>query len=398
MSNRTNADSDRLRGYKVEIYPSDDQKEIIHRSLDISRAVYNMALEMQIANYNSKESFFITYNEMCKKVSYLRNNDPDYTWLNGCSIGTIRETLIDADTAFTKFFSNQNRFPRFKSKKRSKKTFGVRSDRCEARGKNIYISGIGLVDAKSHIIPQYTRLRKTRITFDGYDRYYFSCTIERDVIDINIAHPEPIGIDVGIRNMITTSDGDIYKLSDTSKLNKRLNRLKRRAQKHYNYYISESKRMRTKYEDVPKSKNMQKINHRIFKTHRRITNKKLNDIHYATKQIVDKNPSSIVIEDLSLSRMRQTIWIRPYLPQVVFREIHRQLEYKAADRGIPVIKVPKDYPSSQICSRCGSIRKTHSSVYICKHCGLRIDRDINAAYNLRNFGADIVNSTYEIIA
>ncbi len=110
----------------------------------------------------------------------------------------------------------------------------------------------------------------------------------------------------------------------------------------------------------------------------------MNDIHTATKRIVDSNPTAIVIENISVRKQMKDKYMRKYSPYMCFYEIHRQLKYKAADRNIPVIIAEKDYPSSQICSNCGCKGYIKHRVFKCSHCGYKEDRDLNASYNLRN--------------
>ena len=195
---------------------------------------------------------------------------------------------------------------------------------------------------------------------------------------------DPIGIDVGIVNMITTSDGDFYKFSDYKKYEKRLKRQQRRLSKDYNRYFKESLDTRTKYEDIPKSKNHYKKLEKRFKTISKMKNKRLNDIHTATKQIVSRNPSAIVIENISVLEQLQDPWMEKFTNEMMYYEIHRQLKYKAAMRNIPVITAEKGFASSQICSNCGNIGYIKHRVFKCSHCGFKEDRDLNAAYNLKN--------------
>ena len=136
---------------------------------------------------------------------------------------------------------------------------------------------------------------------------------------------------------------------------------------------------------MPKSKNHYKKLFKQHKSYSKIHNKKFNDINVATKAIVSKNPSAIVIEDLSVTEQLKDKWIRKFSPKMLFNEIHRQIVYKAEDRNIPVIKADKNFPSSQICSNCGMRHKVYrNKVFKCPYCGFRIDRDLNAAINLKN--------------
>ena len=385
-----------LKGYKVKIYPTEEQKQNIDRTIEIYRAVYNIGLDIQIENHKNGNKY-IPFFTMEKIFSKMRNYDPNYSWFNEIPMGIIREALADLDTAYKCFFKKHNRFPSYKSRKRSKKAFGTRSDRCRCIDNNIYISGIGYVNARHHHIPVGSRMYDTRITFDGYN-YWYTCMIETQMVDIsNIPRTDPVGIDVGIRNFVTTSSGDIYQLSDISRLQKRLKRQQKRLSKFYNKYLTEAKRTKTKYEDIPKSKNMQKKLKEQRKTYDKIRNKRYTDIHNISKHIVEQNPSTIVMEDIRVRELEKDRWFKINYPYTYFFEIRRQIEYKAMIRNIPVIIADSNYPSSQICSRCGNKHKIYSNkIFICPVCGLRIDRDLNAAYNLRNLAYQNVNSTYDV--
>lgn len=375
----------KLRGYRVRIYPNQAQASEIDRNISVTRAVYNLGLEMQNRSHEENNGF-ISFFSLITEFGKLRNEDPEYSWLKSISIGTIRETLHNLDSGFQRFFNKQNNYPKFKSRKRSKKNFSVRSDRTHIYGDYISISGLTdkLVYAKKHGIPENVRLHSTVVSFDGY-RYWFSCTAEtlEDNYNSDIPKSDPIGIDVGIVNMITTSDGEFYKYSNSNKYKKRLARQNRRLSKDYNKYFKESVDTRTKYEDIPKSKNHYKRLEKRFNTIQKIKNKHMNDIHTATKRIVDKNPSAIVIENISVRSQQKDKWMKVYTDQMCYYEIHRQLKYKAARRNIPIIIADKQFPSSQICSKCGNRGYLKHRVFKCSHCGFKEDRDLNAAYNLK---------------
>lgn len=378
------ANTDRLRGYRIRIYPSEVQKQIIHKTIDTTRFVYNLALSIENYAYELGKKF-ISYYSLCSIFSELQKSDL-YPWLSDIPISTIRQALYNLNNAFKKFFNKETNYPKYHSKKTSKKSFQVRAERTYIQNGYISISGIGYVSIKTDRIPIHQRIYSPTITYTGYDEYWFSCCMEVPEIDMSsIPQSDPIGIDVGIRNMITTSDGEYYHFSDTSKFEKRLKRQQRRLSKDYKKYLDESIHTKTKYEDVPKSKNHYK---RLFKQHKsysKIHNKKFNDINVATKAIVSKNPSAIVIEDLSVTEQLKDKWIRQFSPKMLFNEIHRQIVYKAEDRNIPVIKADKNFPSSQICSNCGMQHKVYrNKVFKCPYCGFRIDRDLNAAINLKN--------------
>ena len=381
------ANPERLVGYKVVIYPTEEQKKEIAHIIDIYRAVCNLVIEFQ--NESEKENKYISYYSMSKKFSDLLKTK-EYSWID-IGLSLTRQAILDIDRGYKRFFNHTANHPKFKSRRTDKKSFGTRCERCHIKGQYIQISGIksgkGLVYAANHNIPEGKRLYVTGVEFDDY-RYWFYCKVEMPIIDMsNIPKHDAIGIDVGIRKMITTSDGEIYNLPDTRKLEKRKRRQQRRLSRYQASIIKQAQSTRTKYEDVPKSKSMQKLMKQFRKTCNKITNKRDTTIHTATKRIVDKNPEVIVIEDIKVRHiLSEGKWMNKFIPQLVFNKIHTQIKYKAANRGIPVIIADSQYPSTKTCSNCGYIYKTFASqeTFICPMCGLRIDRDLNAALNLKS--------------
>ena len=381
ISRKFNANSERLRGIKVKLYPSKEQREKLAIYFDLYRKVYNMAINIQ----EEDQSRYIKYYEMCKIFSELVKKE-EYEWLAQLPISLIRQALVDNDTAYKMFFKKICRHPKFKSKKKSKKFFCTRSERTHAYENSIFITGVGEVYAKAHTIPTQTRLYNTSIHFDGYN-YWFSCQVEKEKVDMsNIEKSDPIGVDVGLRNLITTSDGETFHFpKSVKKFEKRKKRQQRRLDKDYRKYLAESIRTTTKYEDIPKSKNHYKKLYALRKTFDKIRNIRSNTIHNATKRIVDKNPAAIVVEDIRVREITKQKWMKKYASEMPFFEIRRQLEYKAADRDIPFIVADAHYPSSKLCSKCGYLYSSFNTqeTYICPICGNRMDRDINAALNLK---------------
>lgn len=374
-----------LRGIKIKIFPTEKQIEEIEKNIATARAIYNMALYIQKVNYDSGGTF-IPYFDMINKFNTLKNTE-EYSWINEVSAGTMQCALQNLDCAYNLFFKKASRFPKYKTKKNRHQSVSMRADRSHANGKYFKVSGIkGLIKTGVQIINDKTKIHDVSISTNGYGDYWLSFSIKRKKIDMSdIPQSDPIGVDIGIRNLITTSNGDYYHFSDTSKLEKRKRRLDRRFSRYQKAYMEESIRTKTKYEDIPKSKNFMKFLRDRWKTVHKISNKHKNDIHYATKKIVDMNPSAIIIEDIHASEMIKSKGRRlsKDYPKMMFYEIHKQIRYKAEDRGIPVITANKYYPSSQLCSNCGYRQKITSHIYECPICGLKIDRDLNAAYNLR---------------
>ena len=374
-----------MRGIRIKIFPDEKQKQEIKKNIDVSRAVYNLALEIQKSNYDSGGKF-IPYFDMINKFTQLKKL-PEYWWMNTVSAGTVQSSLRNLDNAYNLFFKNASKYPKFKSKKNYHQSVSMRSDRTRAHGEYFKVSGIsGRIFANNHIIGDDEKLYDIVISTDGHDNYFLSFSREID-IEVEDHTSDIIGIDVGIRNMMTTSDGSYYHFSDTKRLERISARRKRRVSKYQRKYLDISNHTRTKYDEVPKSKNYEKALIYSTKTAKKIVNKRRNDIHQATRSIINKNPSAIVIEDISVNEIiNNKNWMRKYAPQMMFYEMHKQLRYKAEAKGIEVIVADRDFPSSQICSNCGFKHKIYGNhTFSCPICGFHEDRDLNAALNLRNY-------------
>lgn len=372
-----------LRGIKIKIFPTEDQIKEIEFNIATARAVYNMALHIQKSNYDSGGTF-IQYFDMINKFNELKKL-PEYDWMNKVSAGTIQGALRNLDSAYDLFFKKASKFPKFKIKKNRHQSVSMRSDRSHAKGEYFKVSGIhGLIKTGIHIIDDDVKVNNITISTNGYGEYFLSFSIKRPPKSLDIPISEPLGIDVGIKNLITTSNGDYYHLSDSSIYERRLKRINRKFCKYQKRYLDISIHTKTKYDDVPKSKRYEKVAKKLYKTIKKISDKRLYDIHNATKRIIESNPSAIVIENIKASKMiKQSRFLSKDYPKMMFAEIHKQLKYKAEDRNIPVIIADKYYPSSQLCSRCGFRQKILGHIYKCPICGLEIDRDLNAALNLK---------------
>lgn len=225
-----------------------------------------------------------------------------------------------------------------------------------------------------------------RITHDGLD-WWISVGIEVPEIDISDECTEPIGIDLGIKDFAVLSDGKVYKNINKSRAIKRatktLKRLQRRASRQYEK--SKTKEGKNRYE---KSANLLKLEKKILKKYKRISNIRDNYVHQITTALVKTKPEYIVIEDLNVSSMMKNRHLSKAVMNQKFYEFRRILTYKCSLYGIPLFIADRFYPSSKTCSRCGHIKKDlklKDRIYICPECGTVLSRDLNAAINLREY-------------
>ena len=195
---------------------------------------------------------------------------------------------------------------------------------------------------------------------------------------------EVIGIDLGIKSFAACSNGAVYKninkTHTVKQLNKKLRRLQRQVSRKYLKNKVGNKFIKTS--------SIIKLEHKIKLIHRRLKNIRENYIHQITTYLVKTKPCKIVIEDLNIKGMLKNKHLSKSIAEQCFYKFITTLDYKCKWGSIELIKANRFYPSSKLCSCCGSIKKDlrlKDRVYTCNHCGLVIDRDFNASINLANY-------------
>ena len=200
-----------------------------------------------------------------------------------------------------------------------------------------------------------------------------------------------IGIDLGIKDLAICSDSNKYKNINKTQKVKKLEKQKRRLQRS----ISRSYEKNKKGESYCKTNNVIKKEKLLLKLNHRLTNIRKDYLHQTTSGIIKREPSFICIEDLNVSGMMKNKHLSKAVQQQGFYEFRRQIEYKSAWNNIPVIIADRFFPSSKLCSCCGSIKKDlklSDRIYKCE-CGNVIDRDFQAALNLKRYGKNVLKES-----
>lgn len=381
-----------FKSFKTKINPTAKQKARINRTIGTCRYVYNFYLAHNRELYNHGEKFMSG-----KSFSVWLNNEylpnhPAYAWIKEVSSKSIKHVIENACTAFTRFFEHQSGFPRFKKKGKSDvKMYFVKNNPkdCVSERHRVKIPTLGWVRLKEKgYIPttkQGYQIRSGTVSRKA-DRYYVSVLVE--VPNTRIANPngEGLGIDLGIKDFATVSNGSIYKNINQSARIKKLEKQLRRGQRC----------LSRKYENLKKGestqKNLQKQKLKVQKLHHRIDNIRTDYIKKTIAEIVKTKPSYIVIEDLNVSGMMKNRHLSKAVASQKFYEFRTRLKAKCGENGIELRVVDRFYPSSKLCHCCGCVKKDlklSDRIYKCR-CGYAEDRDFNASLNLR----DAV--TYEI--
>lgn len=371
-----------IKAIKIRLKPTKEQEILMNKSVGVARFVFNWGLSKWEEMY--KEGLKLNGKKIKKIFNNTIKKEEQYKWLTEVSSQLISETFNDLQKSFDNFFDGKAKYPRFKTKKRSKNSFYVRYDRMNIKDDTVNIEKIGRVEfTTNYDIPILKAYVNPRCHFDG-KYWYLTFGFEQDENQVELNHDLSIGIDLGITNLAVVSNIDtpvknINKSSKVKKLNKKLKRLQKKCSRKYE--------MNKNGKEFIKTQNIIKLEKEIKLIHRKLTNIRNNHIHQATNSIVKLKPYRIVVEDLNISGMMKNKHLSKAIGEQKFHEFLRQIEYKSEFNSIEFTKADRFFPSSKICSSCRNIKKDlklSDRIYTCD-CGLTIDRDKNASINLSNY-------------
>lgn len=375
-----------MKGFTLRVYPTKEQEILMRKHIGCQRYIYNWGLNLNNKLYEKEQKKY-SATELGKMLTQYKK---EVIWLNEVSNATLKEGLRNLDKAYNNFYKGRAKLPKFKSKKKSNDTFYSRYDKIKFyENQTVNLEKIGKVKYKSSYdidLTQITKLSNPNVAFNG------RCWVLRFGIEIEHNHIEltdkVLGIDLGIKQLaIVNEEGlDTHNINKTrivKKLEKKLKKLQRQCSRRY-----ENNREGVRYH---KTKNIAKLELKINKLHRKLKNIRLNHMHQATSKMVKSKPKMIVMETLKISNMMKNRYLAKSIQQQCFYKFIEQIKYKCEWNNIEFVQVPTFYPSSKMCSCCGSIKKDLKlsyRVYKCK-CGFKCDRDKNATYNLANYGLEI---------
>ena len=381
---------------KVQLSPNNKQSTKLFQYANCSRFAYNWTLDREQENYKLGDKF-LSDNELRKEFTQLKKQE-NYKWLNKISNNVTKQAIKDACNSYKRFFKGQSKYPKFKSKKRSKPSFYQDSGKIQFTDTHVKVEGFATSRKKNKQklnwiklcekgrIPTNCKYMNPPITYDGL-HWFVSVSI--DVEDnTDLPSNEGIGIDLGLKDLAICSDGNTYKnINKTNKV-KKIEKRKRRLQRS----VSRKYNINKRGDSYKKTRNIIKIEKELLKLSRRLTNIRHNHLHQITSEIIKRKPSFICIEDLNVSGMMKNKHLSKAVQQQGFYEFRRQIQYKSEWNNIPVIIVDRFFPSSKLCSCCGGIKKDlklSDRIYRCD-CGNIIDRDYQASLNLKQYGENVL--------
>ena len=416
-----------IKTYKVMLLPNKKQQTKLFSYADAARFAYNWALEREMKAFQNGESF-LTDHTLRKEFTEFKKTE-EGAWLNEISNNVTKQAIKDCCIAFGNFFREYKKtgvnyskkkkehfarigrtltvydrkgHPKFKSRKHSVPRFYQDTVKIKLTDTHVKVEGFAVSKKKNKQKLNWIKLaEKARIPTDGnysnprikYDGEHWWLTIgveEADRDSENAPQNERIGIDLGVKELAVCSDGKRYKNINKTKEVKQLEKKKRKIQRG----IARKYEKNKKGESYWKTKNLIKSERKLLRMNHRLTNLRQNYIHQITTERMKREPSFICMEDLNVKGMMKNKHLSKAIQEQSFYEFRRQICYKGEWSGTKVMFADRYFPSSKKCICCGRIKKDlklSDRIYECE-CGNVIDRDEQAALNLKWYGEQILKS------
>ena len=377
------------KAYKFRFYPNNKQLELINKTFGGSRYVYNYYLDKMKNN-----GYVPAYTNIKDYTSTLKY---DAVFLQEIDSIVIRKSLFNLDNAYKKLFNKTGGYPKFKSKynRNSYNTTAVYNNykdkeycniELDLTNRKIKLPKLNWVKIKGYrnIDNINGKIKSATISREPNGKYYVSVLYEMYDKVPEINHRTIVGIDLGIKKLLTLSDGTTY---DNNK-----------------YIDKYAKRIKRKQRELARkekgSKNYYKCKKELAILHSKLANARKYYIHKITKDITDEY-DIITCEKLKTKEMitkGKENKLSSKINDATFSEIIRQLQYKSKYKGKEFYQINTYYPSSQICSRCDNQDKRYKDLtrreYKCTKCGEELDRDLNASINIMFEGLKLYMKNY----
>lgn len=369
-----------LSAVKYRIYPTKTQKELIHKHFGCARVVYNYFLDYRQKQFSKgiKETYFT----MQKELTTLKKQEK-YKYLNECTSQSLQMSLRQLVTAFDNFFAKRAKYPNFKSKKNTKQSYAISQNIKLNNNKVFILKFTEGIKAKIHRKLDENCTIKQAFVSKVANECYISISYENNKLLLKPKIIESaVGLDMGLANLIIRSDGVVYKnhkfLQDKENKLIKLQRQLSKKQKGSN--------------------NRAKAKLKVAKAHQKITRARNDYLHKISNEITSMY-DFIAVENLNIKGLIKNKYLSKSIANANWSKFINLLSYKAEDKGKTLMQIDKFFPSSQICSHCGSNtgkKPLHIRSFTCPYCHTKHDRDLNASINIRNYALGIIDDRYKI--
>ncbi|MDU9000327.1 RNA-guided endonuclease TnpB family protein [Streptomyces mirabilis] len=356
------------RAFKYRFYPTDAQAAELSRTFGCVRKVYNMALAARTQAWVTRQER-VNYNATSAMLTAWKKTG-ELAYLNEVSSVPLQQTLRHLQTAFTHFFGKRAKYPRFKSRKKSRRSAEYTTSAFRFRDGALTLAKMTepLAVVWSRPLPEGVSPSTVTVSQDAAGRWFVSLLCDDPGIQPLPANGNAVGIDAGLEHLLTLSTGEKitnprHERRDRTRLAKAQRNLARKASGD--------------------GANRRKARLKVAKIHARIADRRRDTLHKLTARLVREN-QTIVIEDLTVRNMVKNHKLARAISDAAWSEFRSMLEYKAQWYGREVIAVDRWFPSSKLCCDCGTLQEAmplNVRTWTCD-CGMTHDRDVNAAHNL----------------
>lgn len=389
-----------MRAYKTEIKPTEKQIEKIRQTQGVCRFVYNLFITTNQERYKQGLKYTSGY-DFSKYLNHAyKEAHPEHKWIWEVSSKAVKQSIMNADRAFKRFFKTKKGYPNFKCKHGHPVSIycprnGADAKNIEVQRHRIKVPTLGWVRLKEYgYIPIGVPFSITITSKAG--RYYASCLYETD----NIVHPqckgEGLGVDLGLKSFAVVSNGSAYKnINKSMRIKKAKKRLKR-EQRRFSRKIQMRKKVKSaavtlfdasQMGHTITTSNLDRQRVKVQRAHRRLECIRKDFVNKMVNDLAKTKPSYVTVEDLNVRGMLKNRHLARSVSESLFHYFRAVLARKCRDAGIELRLADRFYPSSKRCSSCGALKrdlKLSDRVYRCSVCGLGIDRDLNASLNLKH--------------
>jgi transposase, IS605 orfB family len=357
------------RSYKFRLYPNKEQTDLLAKHFGCSRFVYNYFLNQRIEQYRltgKSDNFY----EQCKALTLLKKQG-ETEWLKEVSAQTLQSSILSLDLAYINFFKKRAKFPKFKSK-HSKNSFTA-PQYAHISDNKLFIRKFreGIKCCVHREIKG--KIGKVTISKTPSGKYFASVLTEEDYETPFEKTNKSVGLDMGLKDFIVTSEGEIFK---NNRYTRKYERKLAKAQRH----LSRKKKGSRGFEN-------QKL--KVARLHEKISNRRADYLHKCSISLI-RRYDTICIEDLNVKGMIRNHNLAKSISDVSWSSFVTMLTYKADWNDKKVMKIDRYFPSSQTCNVCGYVNKQTKDLSIreweCPSCHTHHNRDANAAINILHLG------------
>lgn len=378
-----------MKAYKTEIHPTEEQRRHIEQTFSACRYVFNQYIAANQKAHEAGEKFISGYTFSKYLNNGFRVEHPECSWLREVSSKALKFSIMNAEKAFKRFFRTKRGFPNFKSKKAPRQSYSLISDPGVVRAERhrIYLPMLKWVRLKEFgYIPSGAIISSASVSYEA-GRYYVSALVKTTAAEPASPNNEGVGVDLGIKSFAVTSQGEVFENINKARSAKRAERRVRREQRKVSRKVH-------KGEATERRANLRKQVHKLRVAHKRVRNIRTDYIKKVAAALVKAKPKYIVLEDLNISGMMKNRHLSKAIQKQCFFTFREVLTTMCEAAGVAMIIADRFFASSKICSSCGQKHarlRLKDRTFNCPSCGFSIDRDLNAAVNLKNYGAPLVS-------